>query len=211
MSGRSAKYFLLLHQCFLITLIISAQPPGYYSSADGLTGSVLQQALHNIIDNHIVLDYNSLPGYFQLTDKKSDGTVWDMYSDVPGGIPAYVFTFNQDECGNYSHEGDCFNREHSFPKSWFNELPPLYTDLFHIYPTDGWVNNKRANYPFGITNSPAWTSTNGSKLGPSSYTGYTGTVFEPTDSYKGDFARTFFYITVRYLEKDEGCFNDGVN
>ena len=78
----------------------------------------------------------------------------------------------------------------------------MYTDLHHIYPTDGFVNNKRANYPFGETANPTYTSANDfSKLGPCSYTGYTGTVFEPADEYKGDFARTYFYMVTCYEEK----------
>ena len=40
-----------------------------------------------------------------------------------------------------------------------------------------------------------------SKLGPCSYPGYTGTVFEPNDEYKGDFARTYFYMVTCYEEK----------
>ena len=39
---------------------------------------------------------------------------------------------------------------------------------------------------------------NGSKLGSSSVTGFTGTVFEPIDEYKGDFARNCFYMVTRY-------------
>jgi len=74
--------------------------------------------------------------------RASNGYVWDMYSDVPGGTPAYYFTFGDDQCGNYSGEGDCYNREHSFPKSWYGDVLPMNTDLFHLYPTDGWVNQK---------------------------------------------------------------------
>jgi endonuclease I len=128
-----------------------------------------------------------------------------MYSDIPSGTPSYTFTFVTNQCGNYSGEGNCYNREHSFPNSWFGgEVYPMYSDLFHLYPTDGWVNNKRENYPFGVTTSPTWTSTNGSKLGPSAYTGYTGIVFEPVNGYKGDFARSYFYMAVRYYGEDSG-------
>jgi endonuclease I len=183
--------------------MIFAQPPaGFYDSASGLTGKALQQALHDIIDGHTSVTYTDLWTCFQNTDKKQDGTVWDMYSDIPGGTPAYSFVFITDQCGNYSKEGDCYNREHSFPKSWFNDALPMYTDLFHIYPTDGWVNGKRGNLPFGETDSPSWTSTNGSKVGPSSVEGYTGTIFEPIDGYKGDFARTYFYMATRYYGED---------
>jgi endonuclease I len=199
-----------MHRLSLICLLLvlaslpaTAQPPdGYYSSADGLTGKALQQALHDIIDEHTSVTYADLWTCFQNTDKKPDGTVWDMYSDIPGGNPAYTFTFITGQCGDYSKEGDCYNREHSFPKSWFNDAAPMYTDLFHIYPTDGWVNNKRGNLPYGETSDPSWTSTNGSMVGPSSVSGYEGVVFEPVDEYKGDFARTYFYMATRYYGED---------
>jgi hypothetical protein len=78
----------------------------------------------------------------------------------------------------------------------------MVSDLFQVYPTDGYVNGKRGNYPFGETNNPTWTSSNGSELGPCFNTGYTGTVFEPIDAYKGDLARTYFYMATRYLGED---------
>lgn len=46
--------------------------------------------------------------------------------------------------------------------------------------------------------SSSWTSTNGSKLGSSAVNGYSGTVFEPIDEFKGDFARIIFYFATRY-------------
>lgn len=27
-----------------------------------------------------------------------------------------------DQCGNFAAEGDCYNREHSWPKSWFGGM-----------------------------------------------------------------------------------------
>jgi endonuclease I len=128
-----------------------------------------------------------------------------MYSDIPGGNPAYNYYYNSgDECGSYNEEGDCFNREHSWPSSWFDGNMPMYSDLFHLYPTDGFVNNKRSNYPFGEVGQTDWVSDNGSKLGNCSWPGYSGTVFEPVDGYKGDFARTYFYMSVRYYTEDSG-------
>lgn len=173
-------------------------PPGYYNSAAGLTGNALRVALHDIIDGHSSQSYDALWSHFYSTDRKSNNKVWDMYSDVPSGTPAYEFTFYTQQCGSYDEEGDCYNREHSFPASWFNDGSPMYTDLFHLVPTDGYVNNMRGNYAFGEVNSPTWTSTNGSKRGPNAYTGYSGTAFEPIDAYKGDFARNYFYMMVRY-------------
>jgi endonuclease I len=176
-------------------------PQGYYDSASGLSGQQLRAALKAIIDDHQEQSYTSLWTHFQSTDDNADGKVWDMYSDVPGGNPFYTFTFVVDQCGNYSSEGDCYNREHSFPSSWFNDASPMLTDLFHIYPTDGYVNGKRSNYPFGEVNNASWTSLNGSKVGNCSFTGYSGIVFEPIDEYKGDFARTYFYMMTRYMDE----------
>jgi endonuclease I len=195
--------FMFLIAWSLLTITIAQPPAGYYNSASGLTGRALQQALHDIIDNHTVISYDNLITCFQTTDVRPGNVVWDMYSDKPGGTPDYVYTYGAgQECGNYNSEADCYNREHSFPKSWFNDASPMYSDLFHLYPTDGYVNNRRSNYPFGETDSPSWTSTNGSKVGPSSWSGYTGVVFEPIDEYKGDFARTFFYMATRYYGED---------
>ena len=185
--------------------LVNAQAPAtYYNSANGFTGVPLQLALHNIIKNHTAISYNGLWTAYQTTDKKANGKVWDMYSDVPGGTPPYEYTFGTDQCGNYSGEGSCYNREHSFPKSWFGDASPMYSDLFHILPTDGQVNGMRSNYPYGKVGTASWTSQNGSKLGNCITPGYILTVFEPIDEYKGDFARNYFYMAVRYYTEDTG-------
>lgn len=190
---------------FITTALFAQIPNGYYTSATGQSGATLHQTLHDIIDDHQQQSYSSLHTHYYSTDRKPDGTVWDMYSDVPGGTPPYTFNFNNGEtCGNYSGEGDCYNREHSWPKSWFNNEYPMYSDLFHVVPSDGYVNGQRGNYPYGEVDSPNWTSLNGSKRGPNAYPGYTGTVFEPIDAYKGDFARIYFYMSTRYLNEDSG-------
>jgi endonuclease I len=192
---------------FFIQTGFTQPPQGYYNSAIGLSGIELQMALHNIIKNHTVVSYT--PGVwnaFYTTDDKPDSTVWDMYSDIPDGTPngnpPYVYQFGIDQCGTANSEGDCYSREHSFPKSWFNELAPMYTDLFQIIPTDQYVNNKRSNYPYGEVDIATWTSMNGSKVGPCITPGYSGTVFEPRDEYKGDLARIYFYMSVRYYTED---------
>lgn len=197
---------MILVLLFICLLHGASQPPaGYYLDAEGKTDTELKSALHNIIKAHTPSTYSGLWTHFMSTDANDDGKVWDMYSDKPGQIPPYVYTFITDQCGSYSKEGDCYNREHVFPASWFGgEVMPMYTDLFHIYPTDGYVNNKRANYPFGKVATATWTSLNGSKLGTSGTAGYTGIVFEPVDAYKGDFARSFLYMAVRYYGEDTG-------
>jgi endonuclease I len=194
----------------LISGICLAQiPVGYYNTAQGLTGNALKIALHNIIDNHTQISYTGLWNAYKKTDKKSNGKVWDMYSDIPSGTPPYQFTFVTDQCGNYAVEGDCYNREHSWPQSWFNSVTGPVSDLFHIYPTDGKVNGQRSNYPYGNVTTASWTSLNGGKLGPCSNLGYNQTVFEPINEYKGDFARTYFYMSTRYYSEDASWSTSG--
>ncbi len=180
----------------LFSLCVFAQvPAGYYDSAVGKSGSVLKTSLFNIISSHDEIAYADLWSAFYYTDQKSDGLVWDVYSNCN-------FSFGTYQCGNYTKICDCYNREHSMPKAWFNSESPMYTDLFHIYPTDGRVNNQRANYPLGecVNGGSVGTDALG-KLGTSTYSTYTGTVFEPADEYKGDFARTYFYMVTCYEDK----------
>ncbi len=198
------RFFSLVAFLLIANFTFPQPPPGYYDAAFGLYGVALQNALHNIIKNHTSISYDELYTHFAVTDIKPNNTVWDMYSDIPGGNPPYTFQYvSTDECGSYNGEGDCFNREHSWPKSWFGgEIMPMYSDMFHLYPTDGYVNNMRNNFPYGEVSSSTWTSQNGSKLGNCSWPGYSGTVFEPIDEYKGDFARSYFYMSTRYYTED---------
>ena len=196
------KKLLALFIGLSLSVLVSAQPANYYNSANGLTGNQLKVALHNIIKGHTSISYSQLWNAFWSTDNKGNGVVWDMYSDRPNGNPPYTYYLGQDQCGNYNSEGDCYNREHSWPQSWFNEQTTPRSDLHHIFPTDGFVNGKRANYPFGEVRSATWTSQNGSKLGTCKTPGYSGTVFEPIDEYKGDFARALMYMSVRYYSED---------
>ena len=186
--------------------------PDYYAAADGKKGAELKTALCAIITaNHKSLDYGDLWAYYETTDRRSDGKVWDMYSSKSN----FTFETDQDKGSGGSTEGDKFNREHSFPNSWFGGVKNsiMYSDLFHLYPTDKLVNNKRGNNPFGETNGNSYKSAdNFSKLGTCTYSGYTGTVFEPNDIYKGDFARTYFYMVTRYQDEIEGWYTSyGVN
>lgn len=196
------KLYLIITLLFA-AVTLNAQPQGYYDGTEGLTGNALKTALHNIIKNDDHVSYNGMWSAYQTTDKRP-GTnyVWDIYSDVPGGVPPYNFTFVVDQCGSYSGEGDCYNREHLWAQSWTNNDGTHKTDLHHVYPTDGFVNGKRGNYAFGEVRNPSWTSRNGGKLGANTTSGFNGTVFEPIDEYKGDIARALMYVSVRYYRED---------
>ncbi len=172
-------------------------PANYYSTADGKSGEGLREALQSIIDNHTVVSYDNLWNLYEASDTHEDGSIWDMYSTCE-------WSYSEDQCGNYGSVCDCYNREHSVPKSWFNEGRPMYSDAFHLYPTDGKVNGQRSNYPFGeCENGESAGGRALGRLGSSTFPGYSGRVFEPDDEYKGDFARTYFYMATRYAGQCE--------
>jgi endonuclease I len=197
------------------TNVATGIPAGYYDPANGLTAQPLKTALKNIITNGSqVLSYT--PGLWNIyqfsdlhrNDANTADIIWDMYSDNPTGPEPYTFTYGTNQCGSYSTEGNCYNREHSTPQSFFNQLSPMVSDAHHIFPTDGEVNNMRSNFPYGeVTNLasvPAAQnnpSLNGSKLGTGTNFGYNATVFEPIDAYKGDFARACLYMVTRYEDE----------
>ncbi len=195
-----------MNKIYLLALALSPAlaaaeiPAGYYDSCKGLSGQALIEALSDVIFEHTSVGYNGLWEAYAITDTRpEDGSIWDMYCSKH-------WTYQDDQCGNYSMVGDCYNREHSMPKSWFGGLEPMYSDLFHIYPTDGYVNNWRANYPYGECNNdkaikdskiPEGVEAYG-KLGTSTFDGYDGIVYEPIDEYKGDLARGFLYMAACY-------------
>ena len=193
---RLNRFALLLFVAMANSALWAQIPNGYYNTAEGKTGDELKIALHNIIKGHHEVSYGGLLDAFAYTDCKPNGKIWDIYSNIE-------YSLNTGLCGDYAQEGDCWNREHTWPQSWFNDQTTPRCDLFHVYPTDGYVNNRRGSLPYGEVNNPTYTSGNGSKLGKCSTAGYNGTVFEPIDEYKGDIARSYFYMSVRYYSEDD--------
>ena len=198
--------FLVLS--FAVILSNAQAPAGYYTAANGLTGANLKSALKTIITaNHNPGTYGGLWIAYQTTDLdnspgslENDGSILDIYSENPNGTDPYNFTLGTNQCGGsgYSGEGDCYNREHIVPQSFFSQASPMVSDVHFIRATDGYVNNIRNNFPFGMVATPDYTSNNGSKRGTSASAGFTGTVFEPINAFKGDVARMIFYFVTRY-------------
>ncbi len=177
----------------------AAAPDGYYSSCENKTGAALLTALYNTVGSHTTVSYDGLYTVYKTSDITANGKIWDMYSTKE-------WPTDKERCGNYKNVGDCYNREHSMPQSWFNSKSPMVSDAFHVYPTDGKVNGQRSNYPYGeCENGTTLASNNGidalGRLGTCTFSGYTGKVFEPDDQYKGDFARTYFYMAAAYNDK----------
>lgn len=206
---------------FLAALLCSAQiPTGYYNTATG-TGLTLKTNLKKIIDNvndglaseHLHTDqgYGALWTLYTHTAFRdnyyeNDGSLLDLYSENPSGPDPYSYSSTTQQCGNYSSEGDCYNREHLIPQSYFDgfAIDPMKNDPFFVVPSDGKVNGDRNNLPFGEVGTASYTSQNGSKRGNNRNTGYaagySSTVFEPIDEFKGDVARSFFYFVTRYQD-----------
>ena len=197
------KKFNLILILVLVSATLFAQiPKGYYDGTEGQEGYTLKTTLHNIIKGHNNHGYDGLYDGYQTTDVdnyyENDGTVLDMYSENPTGSDPYNWTHNNDHCGQYQHEGDCWNREHLIPQSFFGSNSPMVSDIHFVVPSDGKVNGNRSNYPIAEVSSASWTSLNGSKLGSCSSSSYSGTVFEPIDEFKGDIARMLLYFVTRY-------------
>ena len=205
----------------LFTIVAFAQAPAnYYNNATG-TGYTLKTQLKTIISNgHSDQGYNSLWNLYTTTAFRdnfyeNDGSLLDLYSENATGVDPYNFTSSTSQCGNYSSEGDCYNREHLVPQSYFDSFAtnPMKNDPFHVFPSDGKVNGDRNNLGFGIVGTSNYTSQNGSKRGSMSagaYSTFTGTVFEPIDAFKGDVARAYFYFATRY-EASMGSFYNAAN
>lgn len=162
-----------------------------------LTGESLKTELFNKISSHTSLGYSNVTGQdvFAKTDVREDGTIWDIYSDTTSFSPSEPYS-------NYSKEGDSYNREHIIPQSLFSKKEPMRSDVFHLYPTDGYVNNRRSDYPHAEVGSISYSSNNSFTIvGTSSTSGVSGNVCEPNDIYKGDIARTYFYFVTAYQDK----------
>ena len=184
---------LLIASCFFIVALCASAsvPAGYYSFINGKSGEALKDAIHKIIRNHTVLSYNSMWSYFPSTDAiPGTNRVWDMYSNN-----TYYYAGNGRAVGG-------MNIEHSFPKSWWGgSKVEAYTDLNHLYPSDGKANTAKNNYPLGVVSTADFD--NGvSKIGypVAGQGGGCKYVFEPADEYKGDFARTYFYMATCYQD-----------
>jgi len=121
-------------------------------------------------------------------DMAANGTVLDRYTND-----------NQGSCsgGNLPNG---MNRDHILPSSWWggSNSQPQYTDLFNLYPSDSGANSAKSNYALGNVGASNYTTSNGTQVGSDSPNCLAANVFEPTTIYKGDFARSFFYMATRY-------------
>lgn len=190
----------------------AANIPTYWASANGKSGATLWSAISAQTNvGYSSLGYNGLWTAYKTTDvypadsTGKAGKIWDMYGEC-------TFTYGSDQCGSYNGVCDCYNREHSIPKSWFGgSTSGIGCDIFHLVPTDGKINSTRSNDEFGevagaknyygngtgaagtwSTDRPTIASTAGEVIQGS------GQVFEPKDQYKGDFARGYMGTIIKW-------------
>jgi len=213
---------------FATTILSGNIPAGYYDAIAGLTCAPLKTALSvrtntNLSGNTLIFrSYNNLWDQYRISDVKprevgtgSANVIWDIYSDNPNGPDPYNFTpgpvdqgGQQDNGSGGNAEGQLYNREHTVALSWFgssgNTDPGPATDYLSVMPTDKFVNNLRGSFLYGEVSNPTTTTLNGSKVGPQSFSGISGTAFEPIDAYKGDLARAFLYFVTRYQSSMTG-------
>ncbi len=192
---------------FVPAVFFSQIPSGYYDQASGLEGYALKSKLHEIISKgNRSYTYGDIPAFYQQTDVdhyyENNGSLLDIYSEIPNGSDSYEYNFDQ-LIGSASEEGQGWNREHGVPQSTFYGIYPMYSDLNYLIPADAYINQRRSNYPYAKSNGNSRVFSNGSTLGKSLTSGYTNTVYEPIDEFKGDVARYLLYFAVRY----EGSLN----
>lgn len=176
---------------------VAAIPENYYADVDGKKGmdNILNALQTCISRNYNEISYKGLEPHYANTDFYAD-TLWDMYSTCR-------FTMAEaNKAQKYVCDG--WNKEHVVCQSWLGS-GPMVSDMFNVYPTDARINNLRSNNVYGVvtggfsgfSNDPQHHGLGKLGSGPSG----AGTVYEPDDRYKGDFARTFFYMVARYRDK----------
>lgn len=174
--------------------VTSTAPAGYYASLEGLSGNALKQAIQDIIANPEVVRAHSYGDVVEILNNAdqnpaNNNQVWLMYVERPQTKIDYQT--------GASIVG-FWNREHIFPQSrggfsggtssfpdgidiWLptnaDDILSGHSDAHHIRSEDGQENSSRSNRDYG-----------------SDYNGPTGN----TGTWKGDVARSLFYMAVRY-------------
>ena len=199
-------------------LFFSQLPNDYYKETEGLSGYALKSKLHEILSKQIYsYYYGNIGGFYAKTDLdkyyENDNTILDIYSERPNEADAYNYNLTQN-ISSANAEGEGWNKEHGMPQSNYYGIYPMYSDMHYLIPADARINQLRSNNPYGRTigaanncnkpNTTPCTTSNGSKLGKSITPGFTGTVYEPIDEFKGDVARYLLYFITRY----EGLLNN---
>lgn len=196
---------------FALSLMAEAIPANYYDAIDGKQDSVLKSTLFSIVkggDRYLygTNEYHSssnppewekgdLKGYgtwyaFLLTDMHPDGIIWDMYSNCIRYYP-----------NDRGESGCSLNIEHCLPKSWWGtgaKTDTIYRDLYNLNPSDAQANSNKSNYAPGHVQKGDKFDNGSFRMDSKAKSQYNYICWEPAEEYRGDFARTYFYMVTAY-------------
>ncbi|MFN8238173.1 MAG: endonuclease [Chitinophagales bacterium] len=215
------KQIYILFAALLSGFSALAGPGTYYNSLDTTRScaNFKTQLFHLISTGTTQLPYSQVDNYYDQTDLKpaeSGGgfVIVDRYSsENPNGLDYCSFRYPTSFCMTTPSDTNqciCYNKEHTFPKAYFggDAMKDIYSDIHYIWPADNRINYYKSNFPIGYNKNPYYTSKNGSSVGISDATmnyGYNSSnIFEPIDSFKGDFARAYLYVVTRYEDSLPG-------
>jgi endonuclease I len=215
----------------------------YYAPAQGKTGRDLLLALNKILaTGYVSTEYGPAKSFlYASADHITQGNisgVFDSYSYmlIPGnGGDGNTYK----EQGDNNQDGtanDFINLEHTWPQSFFNKVPPMVSDMHHMFPTLSKPNAMRSNFPIGnVEGTVVYTTNGGSKLSALDKTGRHSAAettqlfnlpwekqphqiidndfkvtFEPLDRQKGNTARALLYFYVRYFNANirQGAYDE---
>ena len=149
----------------------------YYNSVNTGSSQLLRSSLHNLIDDHNVVSYESSKQHLQNTDADLNDS---------GNI---ILIYKQNSVNESWDGGDTWNREHIWAASYGLYDTDAYKDLHNLKPADPSVNSSKGNKNFdngGIQHEEAIECF------------FTQDTWEPADAVKGDIARILFYMDIRY-------------
>lgn len=166
---------------------LSSDAAAYYtgtyapSTLLSLSGSSLKTKLYNLMSSTMTssVAYKNLPTY------------WN-YSDAENGQAGTVLFYSDEDSSS-------FNREHVWPKSRasFYQINGG-SDLHHLRPADSTVNSTRGNHTMAdLNHSGTAVKYNGKVVG---WLNTATDSFEPLDNVKGDVARIYLYVYVRWQQ-----------
>jgi len=164
----------------------SYSPPlNYYVDAADKSGAALKEALHDIIDDHIVKSYSAARTILQVLDAD------------PDNINNVLLAYSGYSVNGTWDSGATWNREHLWPQSRGVDSGPSNSDLFNLWPCNPGVNSSRGNKWFDNSeeNDRNYTFPAHPQAPQSSYDNDS---WQPRSSEQGDIARAMFYMDTRY-------------
>ncbi len=203
-------------------LMAEAIPANYYDAIDGKQDSVLKTTLSLLVRGGERYEYgtnqyhsSSNPpewekgdfkayGTWQalpLTDMHPDGVIWDMYSNCVRYFP-----------NKLGESGCSLNIEHCLPKSWWGgTVNEAYKDLFNLNPSDQRANSQKSNYAPGHVQKGDKFDNGSFRMDSKTKSLYNYICWEPAEEYRGDFARTYFFMATAYEYLEWTAYTDYIS